>query len=156
MKDELHVALFFSDRKPHRLAPTSILVVTNYGPGLGRTLRHRGFLSGPLALRTLTPLEKEEAARHYRFRMVFYDSWAELIRDEQSFLQEDAGIGNYFLSVCQACALDTSYSPKCVPHKAGQPAATDVLDLMKRPELDADFTPDELAAAEQQFHKAAA
>lgn len=155
MREKQYVAVFFSDGKPHRLAPTTLLVVTNYSAGLGRTLHHRGFHTGPLALRQLTPQEQEQAAGHYRFHMVFYDSWQELVGDEQQFLQEDPGIGTHFLSVCQACAADRLYTPRSLPKRAGRPASTEAIELVQRPELEAAFTPEELAAAEEVFRRAA-
>lgn len=131
------------------------MVVTNYGSGLGRTLRHRGYHSGPLALRELTPAEREQAETHYRFHMVFYDSWEKLVGDEQQFLQEDPTIGTHFLSVCQACAADRLYTPRSLPVSAGRPASTEAIELVQRPDLEAAFTPEELAAAEEVFRRAA-
>lgn len=141
------VALFFRAGAPHRLAPTSILVVQNWDSAVGRTTAHRGF-ENPEATRTHTPLELDQLTHAYRYCLHFYDSWEALVVDEQARVAEDPRIGTHFLDVCKRLAADKNFQPKAL--KQSQAATPEELETDLLAEVGADRASEQYDESEKQ------
>lgn len=105
------VALFFRHGKPGRLSSSNLLIVQNWDVAADRMTKHRGFDSVEFS-RIHTPLEAEQAAGFTRYRLMYYGSWPDLIKDEQDRYEEDARIGHHFLDSC----IWMSQQPRYVLH----------------------------------------
>ena len=142
-KDFGSVALFFRSGSPHRLAPSSILLVLNYDSGVNRTLHHRGFKDGIEARRRHTPEEAEYLGHVYRYRLEFYPSWEALIEEEKYLLATHPEIGPAFLARIERLNKERHYRP-------AQPAEAERVAALVE-ELEAHHRSPTLSEAEQRL-----
>lgn len=149
-KDFGSVALFFRSGSPHRLAPSSILLVLNYDSGVNRTLHHRGFKNGIEARRRHTPEEAEYLGHVYRYRLEFYPSWEALIEEEKHLLATHPEIGPAFLARIERLSKERHYRPAQPLREPAQPAEAERVAALVE-ELEAHHRSPTLSEAEQRL-----